>query len=127
MSILVNIFTVVTGLVLILYVIKSMINKKMTESQSILWLLIGVVAIVLGLFPSIITFIADLLGVWYPPTIMFLIAYIGLLFIVLNHTTAISIQSNQISELYMQIALLNTENERLKEELKLKSQEVDSH
>lgn len=127
MSILVNIFTVVTGLVLILYVIKSMVNKKITESQSVLWLLIGLAAIVLGLFPSVITFIADLLGVWYPPTIMFLIAYIGLLFIVLKHTTAISIQSNQISELYMQIALLNIENERLKEELKLKSQEVDSH
>jgi len=53
--------------------------------------------------------------------------YIGLLFIVFKNTTAISIQSSQISELFMEIALLNMENERLREELKLNSEEVDSH
>jgi hypothetical protein len=127
MSILVNIFATATGLILIYYVIKLMVDKKMTESQSVLWLGIGVVAIILSFFPSIITFIADLLGIWYPPTIVFLIAYIGLLFIVLKNTTAISIQSNQINELFMQIALLNMENERLKKELKLNNEEVDSH
>lgn len=127
MSILVNLFTIITGFTLIFYVIKLMVKRKMTESQSVLWLLIGAAAIILGFCPSIIIFVANLLGVWYPPTIMFLIAYIGLLFIVLKNTTDISIQSNQISELYMQIALLNTENECLKEQLKLKSQEVDSH
>jgi len=127
MSILVNIFTIVTGIILILYVIKLMVNRKMTESQSVLWLIIGVAAIILGFFPSIITFIANLLGIWYPPTIVFLIAYIGLLFIVFKNTTAISIQSNQISELFMQIALLSMENEKLKEELELNREEVDSH
>ncbi|MDF2881609.1 MAG: hypothetical protein K0R54_2166 [Clostridiaceae bacterium] len=127
MSIWVNIFTVVTGFVLILYIVKSLVDKKMTESQSVLWLLIGAAAIILGIFPSIITFIANSLGIWYPPSIMFLIAYIGLLFIVLKNTTTISIQSNEISELYMQIALLNMENERLRKELKLNSEEVGSH
>lgn len=127
MSILVNIFTIVTGIILILYVIKLMVNRKMTESQSVLWLIIGAAAIILGFFPSIITFIANLLGIWYPPTIVFLIAYIGLLFIVFKNTTAISIQSNQISELFMQIALLSMENEKLKEELELNREEVDSH
>ena len=126
-SILVNIFTVAVGVVLILYVIRSMVNKKMTESGSILWLLIGLAGIILGLFPSIITFIADLLGIWYPPTIIFLISYIGLLFIVLKHTIDLSIQSNRMVELYMQVALINAENEKLKEELKLKGKGVDSH
>lgn len=126
-SILVNIFTVAVGLVLILYVIKSMVNKKMTESGSILWLLIGLAGIILGLFPSIITFIADILGIWYPPTIIFLISYIGLLFIVLKHTIDLSIQSNRMVELYMQVALLNAENEKLKEELNLKNKGADSH
>lgn len=127
MSIWVNVFTVVSGLVLILYIVNSMVNKRMTESQSVLWLLIGAAEIILGIFPSIITFIANFLGIWYPPSIMFLIAYIGLLFIVLKNTTTISIQSNEISELYMQIALLNMENERLRKEMKLKGEEVDSH
>lgn len=127
MSILVNIITIVTGLILIIYVIKLIVDRKMIESQSVLWLIIGIAAIILGIFPSIITFIGNMLGIWYPPAIAFLIAYIGLLFIVLQNTTTLSIQSNQISELFMQIALLNMENEKLRQELKLKSEEVESH
>jgi hypothetical protein len=96
-----------------------MVNKKMTESQSILWLIIGVIAVIIGLFPTVISFVAELLGIWYPPSIIFLIAYVGLLFIVLKNTVVISIQSNQISELFIQIALLNTENEKLREQLNL--------
>lgn len=127
MSILINIGTVATGLLLIFFVIRLMVNRKMTESQSVLWLIIGVTAIIIGIFPSIITFLADLLGVWYPPSIILLIAYIGLLFIVFKNTVVISIQSNQIRELFMQITLLNMENEKLKEELELKSEEADSY
>jgi len=127
MSILVNIGTVVTGLILIFYVIRLMVNKKMTESQSVLWLIIGVISIVIGFFPSIITTTAEVLGIWYPPSIIFLIAFIGLLFIVFKNSVVLSIQSNQISELFMQIALLNMENEKLKEELKLNGKEGDSH
>ncbi|MCT4542589.1 MAG: DUF2304 domain-containing protein [Vallitalea sp.] len=119
MSILVNIGTVVTGFILIFCVIRLMVNKKMTESQSILWLIIGVIAVIIGLFPTVISFVAELLGIWYPPSIIFLIAYVGLLFIVLKNTVVISIQSNQISELFIQIALLNTENEKLREQLNL--------
>lgn len=127
MSILVNIVTILTGLILIIYVIKLIVDRKMTESQSVLWLIIGLAAVILGIFPSIISFIGNLLGIWYPPAIAFLIAYIGLLFIVLQNTTVLSIQSNQISELFMQIALLNMENEKLREELKLKREEVEAH
>ena len=127
MSFLVNIISILTGIILIIYVIRLMVNRKMTEPQSVLWLIIGAAAIVLGIFPSIINFIADLLGIWYPPAIAFLIGYIGLLFIVLQNTTVISVQSNQINELYMQIALLNMENEKLQEELKSKGEEVESH
>ncbi|WBW98604.1 DUF2304 domain-containing protein [Oceanirhabdus sp. W0125-5] len=127
MSILVNIGTVVAGLIVILYVIKLMVNKKMTESQSVLWLIIGVVFIVIGCFPSLIATAADILGIWYAPSIVFLIAFIGLLFIVFKNSVLLSIQSNQISELFMQIALLNMENEKLKEELKLKGKEGDYH
>lgn len=127
MSIIVNIGTIVVGIILILYIIKSMVDKKMTESQSILWLVIGGSAIIIGSFPSIITYIANLLGIWYAPSIIFLVVFIGLLFIVLKNTMIISVQSKQISELFMQIALLNMENEKINEQLKKIDEEVDSH
>lgn len=117
MSILVNLGTILVGLILIGLVIYLMVNKKMTESQSVLWILIGIATIILGIFPTIINFVADKIGIWYAPSISFLIAYIGLLFIVFKNTVLISIQSNQINELFMEVILINKENEKLKEEL----------
>lgn len=126
MSIWVNIGTITTGLILIIWVMNLIIRKKMTESQSVLWLAIGTSAIIIGIFPKIITFIANLLGIWYPPAIIFLVVYIGLLFIVLKNTVVISVQSNQIRELFMQVSMLNIENEQLKKKLNVNDEVVKS-
>lgn len=117
MSILINLATVFTGIILIGIIFKLMVEKKMSEAQSVLWLLIGSLSIVLGLFPGIINILADRLGIWYAPSLTFLIAYVGLLFIVLKMTVMTSIQSNQINELFMEVILIKKENERLKEEI----------
>lgn len=117
MSILINLATVFTGIILIGIIFKLMVEKKMSEAQSVLWLLIGALTILLGLFPGIINILADRLGIWYAPSLTFLIAYVGLLFIVLKMTVMTSIQSNQINELFMEVILIKKENERLKEEI----------
>lgn len=127
MSILINIGTALTGFVLIITIFYLMVNKKMSEAQSVLWILIGLVTAIIGIFPSIIIFSADKLGIWYPPSITFLVAYIGLLFIVLKNTVITSIQSNQINELFMNVILLKRENEELKQELKSIRREGDSY
>lgn len=125
MSILINIGTSLTGFALIAIIFYLMVNKKMSEAQSVLWIIIGVVTIIIGIFPSVISFVANKLGVWYAPSITFLVAYIGLLFIVLKNTVIISIQSNQINEIFMSVILLKRENEELKQELKSIKEEAE--
>lgn len=118
MSILINIATIATGVILIALIVYLMVDKKMSESQSVLWILIGLVTIIIGIYPRIINIVAEKLGVWYAPAVSFLIAYIGLLFIVLRTTVITSIQGNQINELFMDVILLKDENKKLKKELK---------
>lgn len=117
MSILINIATVFIGLSLMAIIVFWLVNKKMSESQSVLWFLIGLITIVLGLFPDIIPFVADKLGIWYPPTLSFLIAFLGLLFIVLKVTVITSVHGNQINELFLELVLAKDENEKLRKEL----------
>lgn len=117
MSILINMGAVLTGIILIVIIFNLMVNKKMSESQSVLWLLIGIVTIIIGLFPRIINITANKLGVWYPPSLIFVIAYVGLLFIVFKTTVMTSVQTSQINELFMEVILIKEENEKLKKEL----------
>ena len=86
----------------------------MSESQSVLWMVIGVAAIILGVFPDLIPMIADWLGVWYAPSVLLLFVSIGLLLIVFYNSVVASRHSNELNELALQISLLKEENKELK-------------
>lgn len=127
MSILINITTVLTGIALISIIIYLMVQKKISESHSILWLLIGVATIILGLFPEIIIIVADKLGVWYPPSISFLIAFIAIIFIVLKNTIIVSIQSDQLNELFLELILAKDKIKQLEKDLKELKEGAEDH
>lgn len=114
MSILVNIGTVLVGFALICIVMMLIVKKYMSESQSVLWMVIGLAAIILGIFPDLIPMIADWLGVWYAPSVLLLFVSIGLLLIVFYNSVVASKHSNELNELALQISLLKEENKELK-------------
>lgn len=117
MSILINIGAVLTGVALITIIISLMVQRKINASESVLWLLIGFFTIVLGFFPRIINLIADRLGVWYPPTITFFVAYIGLLFIVFKNSVTASIHRDQLNELLLELILAKDKIKKLEQEV----------
>lgn len=128
MSIFVNIGTVAVGIALIAIVFKLMVDKKMSESQSVLWIGIGMSAIIFGLFPGIIPIIALKLGIWYPPAVLLLIVSIGLLLIVFRNSIVASIHTDELHELAIQVALLKDENRELRKQIYRKNiGEVDCH
>ena len=107
MNIFVNIAAICIGLGLILWVMRLVVRQKMSESQSVLWIGIGIAAIILGSFPGLIPKIAGLL----------LVATVGLLLILFRNSSVVSIQADEIHELAIQMALLKDENEALKARL----------
>ena len=114
MSILVNIATIIVGVGLIFYVMGLIVKKRMSDSHSVLWIGIGIVAVILGIFPALIPWIAEMLGIWYAPSILLLVATIGLLLILFRNTIVVSGHADEIHEMTIQIALLKDENEELK-------------
>ena len=123
MSILVNIATIFVGVGLISYVMGLIVKKRMSESQSVLWIGIGIVAVILGIFPTLIPWIAEMLGIWYAPSILLLVATIGLLLILFRNTVIVSEHADEIHELTIQIALLKDENEELKAKIEEKERD----
>ena len=114
MSILVNIATIVVGVGIIIYVIGLIAKKRMSESQAVLWIAIALSAVILGIFPSVIPWIADKLGIWYAPSVLLLVATIGLLLILFRNSIVASGHTDEIHELAIQVALLQEENKALK-------------
>lgn len=127
MGIIIKITAVLIGLAMILWVLDTMKKKKLNEAQSIFWLIGAVGIIILGLFPQILSWMADLLGIWWEPAILLFFLIILLVFITFNHTREISVLLNQLTELSMQITLLKHDNEKLKEKLDRLDEDEEKH
>ena len=115
MSVMLRIFICISGTILIYMARRASIVRKMTERQSLFWILGGIIIITSGLFPFLILFISDLFSVDYPPSIIFAIAIILAIYGIFSCYKSNAELSARVQELAMQVSLLNEENSHLKE------------
>ena len=109
MSIIMNIIVILIGVTVIWVVLDMLVKKKFNESNAVLWLIIGLIAIVFGCFPHLITMLSRQVGFNYPPAYLFGFAIIVLLLIVFKSTITISTLTSKTQELAMHVSLLNEE------------------
>lgn len=115
MSVLLRIFICLSGLALIYMARKANIVRKMTERQSLFWIIGGLIIILFGLFPQLVYFISDSFSVEYPPSIIFAIAIILATYGIFSCYRTNAELSARVQELAMQVSLLNEENSHLKD------------
>ncbi len=102
------------SVILLLVVLEMVRRRRLKEEYSLLWLLTAVALIVLSLSRSLLVALADLLGIAYPPSALFVI-FIGFLMLILLHfSTVLTRLSEQNKRLAQEIALLRWEVTRLK-------------
>jgi hypothetical protein len=107
MNIYLRVVLFIIGLVFTRLTIKYLISKKITERNSILWLLACLLIFIFSLAPVLLDKIAKLIGVDYPPTLLFLFSTLILLWLVFIHTIQISMLKRQITELTQWIVVSN--------------------
>ncbi|HHV12059.1 MAG TPA: DUF2304 domain-containing protein [Clostridiales bacterium] len=117
MSVTLRVFICLSGLVLIYMARRASIVRKMTERQSLFWILGGVTIIAFGLLPQLVYFISDRFAVEYPPSIIFAIAIILATYGIFDCYKSNAELSARVQELAMQVSLLNEENSHLVERL----------
>lgn len=115
MSVLLRIFICLSGLALISMARKANIVRKMTERQSLFWIIGGIIIILFGVFPQLVYFISDRFSVEYPPSIIFAIAILLATYGIFSCYRTNAELSARVQELAMQVSLLNEENSHLKD------------
>lgn len=86
----------------ILYLIR---NQKLKEQYALLWLILSVMMMVLTLFPSILDDVARRIRIEYAPSLLYLLSVVGILFILLHLTMAVSSLAQRNVELIQTLAL----------------------
>jgi hypothetical protein len=110
----VSIVAAVAALVLLVAILELIRSRRLQERYAMLWLLTGAVILVLGLWRGLLSKIADLVGIAYPPSALFVLAAFFILLLLLHYSTVISKLSDENRILAQRLALLQNDLEAVK-------------
>jgi hypothetical protein len=108
----------ILGSVGLLFIVLELVRRRrLKEEYSLLWLLTAVVLLALSLWRSSLDLIAKLMGIFYPPTALFVIGFGFVLLLLLYFSTIISQLSGENNSLTQRIAILDWRVRRLEEQI----------
>lgn len=97
-----RIYFIVLAALVIIYMIVSIRKNKLSVTNSFFWILFCICMLVLSIFPKSLDWLANLVGITYPPALFLTIAVV--LLFVMNF-----IQSKKIEELQKKVIDLGQE------------------
>lgn len=95
-----------SGLVLIVELIR---RGRLKEKYSLLWLFAGTILLIFSSSRGLLEYASSLVGIYYPPSFLFLLAFLFLLLITLHFSSVISGLSEKNKQLAQELALLRQE------------------
>lgn len=101
-----NIFFISISIILLLYILRAIKKNFFSESESIFWFFGGIFILVLAIFPELLDRLANLVGIDYPPSMLFLLGLFFLLFINFSQDKKISSLNEKVKELVQHSSLL---------------------
>ncbi|GAB3585227.1 hypothetical protein GCM10027406_33130 [Leifsonia lichenia] len=125
MSITSYIFGILAALLTLGVVIEMLRRGRMRERHAIWWLVAGVLALIIGVFPSILDWLAGLIGVGAPVNLVFFVSIAVLFLVCIQHSSELTtlesktrtlaersaLHELRIAELEQRIAALSDEKE----------------
>lgn len=93
------------AVIFVVTVLYLLVRRKISERNSFLWLAGALIILLLSTIPDILQILAHVTGVDYPPTLLFLLSILVILFILLHQSIQISVLQDKCRELAQQLAI----------------------
>lgn len=108
---LIKILAVVGSGSVLVAVVELIRRGRLKEKYSLLWLFAGAVLLFLSISRDLLNSLSRMLGVFYPPSLLFLLAFLFLLLITLHFSVVVSGLHEKNKQLAQEVALLRQEIE----------------
>lgn len=106
-------FSLFSSILIVAVVLVMLRNGKLREKYAILWLVIGSLTIVLALFPRLLEFAADAVGVIVPSNLLFALSILLLVGVSLHVSRELTILEDETRILAEEVSILRSAVERL--------------
>lgn len=101
-----NLYFVILSVVVVIYVFNIVRKKKFSIKESFWWVVSSLLMLILAIFPHSIDYIAKLVGVSYPPSLLFVFCIVFLLFMNFRDSRRIAELQVKVVELAQELAIV---------------------
>jgi hypothetical protein len=101
----VSIIAAIAAIIFFVVILELIRSRRLQERYAMLWLLSGAVIFVLAVWRGALSKLADLVGIAYPPSALFVLLSFFILLLLLHYSTVISKLSDQNRILAQRLAL----------------------
>lgn len=104
------------SIITFIYVLISVIKNKMNIHYAMAWIIWGIGTVIISVFPQIIYFVTDIIGIQVPVNTVFLIMIFLLYCMLFYAYTKLSKHNDNLIDLNYEIATLKKKIEKLEKE-----------
>jgi hypothetical protein len=126
MELRIQIVAVVATGALLLVVLELVRRRRLLERSALVWLFSALALLALGAWGGLLETVAKAIGIFYPPSALFVIAFGFILLLLLHFSVAVSRLTDQTKVLAQRLALLDERQRSLEESTGL-AEERDDH
>ncbi len=104
-----QIFVALVGIMMLLFILNLVRRKRLREQYSLLWILSTAVLVLSAVFIRTVDKLSHLVGIYYPPAFLFLVAILMVMMLQFHFSTVISNLREQNRSLTQELGILTTE------------------
>ena len=103
---------IVAAVLVLIVVVELLRRRHLRERHAIWWIIAGVLALIAGVFPTTLTWVAGLIGVEIPVNLVFFVGIATLFLVCLQHSSELTQLESKTRILAERIALLEMDDHR---------------
>jgi hypothetical protein len=107
------IFGVASAVAALVVVIEMLRRRRLRERHAIWWLIAGLLALIVGVFPGTLVWAAGLIGVTVPLNLVFFVSVAVLFIVCIQHSAELTTLESKTRSLAESVALLRLRIEEL--------------
>jgi len=104
----------------LIWVVSATIKRKIREKESVIWIILAILLIVISLLPRFLDNVASVLGISYPPSLLFALGFVFVFLVCFRLSQEISLSRHREKELAQRISILIEKVNRLESLLSAK-------
>ena len=117
MSVALYLLGIVSALVVLVVVVELLRRRRLRERHALWWLVAGLLALLIGIFPQILVWAANLIGVEIPTNLIFFVSLAILILVSIQHSAELTDLEGETRTLAEEVAIQELRIRELEERL----------